>query len=68
MSKVFNSNFLYKKPFDSAISISTSNVADLAHDDHVLSSAKLSTDPFLMQKKKSFKNALNNIECLVQMW
>ena len=43
--------------WDSAISISTSNVTDFANDDTVLSSAKSCTDAFLMQKKKSFKNA-----------
>ena len=47
--------------WDSVISISTSNVTDFANDDNVLSSAKVCKDAFLMQKKKSFKNALNNI-------
>ena len=47
--------------WDSAICISTSNVIDFVNDDNVLSSAKLCTDIFLMQKKKSFKNALNDI-------
>ena len=42
--------------WDSAISISTSNVTDFPNDDNVLSSAKLCTDAFLMQRKKSFKN------------
>ena len=46
---------------DSVISISTSNVTDFPNDDNVLSSAKLCADAYLMQKKKSFKNALNNI-------
>ena len=43
------------------ISTSTSNVTDFTNDGNVLSSAKLCTDAFLMQKKKPFKNAINNI-------
>ena len=59
-SILFSENHLI--PFwDSAISISTSNVTDFSNDDNVLSSAKLCTDAFLMQKKKTFKNTLNNI-------
>ena len=46
--------------WDLAISISTSKVTDFANNDNALSSAKLCTDAFLKQKKKSFKNALNN--------
>ena len=56
---LFSENHLIA--FDSAISVSTSNVTDFANDDNILSSAKLYTDAFWMQKKKSFKNALNNI-------
>ena len=51
------------------ISSSTSNVmslvlplaTDFTNDGNVLSSAKLCTGAFLMQKKKPFKNAINNI-------
>ena len=46
--------------WDLAISISTSKVTDFANNDNALSSAKLCTDAFLMQRKKSFKNGLNN--------
>ena len=56
---LFSENHLIA--FDSAISVSSSNVTDFANDDNILSSAKLYTDAFWMQKKKSFKNALNNI-------
>ena len=37
---------------DSAVSISNNILTDLANDDRILSSAKLSADTFLMQKKK----------------
>ena len=48
---LFSENHLI--PFwDSASSISSSNVTGFANDDNVLSSAKLCTDTFLMQKKK----------------
>ena len=44
---------------DSAVSISNNILTDLANDDRILSSAKLSADTFLMQKKKkSSKYAL----------
>ena len=58
-----NKHFLFRKPFnwDSAINISTNNVTDIANDDNILSSTNLCTDAFLMQKKKSSKNPLNNI-------
>ena len=45
----------------SVVRISTSNVTSFANDDNVLRSGKLCADAFLIQKKKSFKNALNNI-------
>ena len=47
---------------DSAVRISNRNLTDLANNDRVLSSAKLWASAFLMQKKKSFKNALNKID------
>ena len=53
---------------DSAISISSSNVTDSANDGNVLSTAKLRTTAFLMQKKESFKNALNNIDPTIEPW
>ena len=56
---LFSENYLIAFR-DSAISISTSNVTDFANDDNVLSSAKLCTDAFLLQKIKTFKKALNN--------
>ena len=40
---------------DSAVSISNNILTDLANDDRILSSAKLSADTFLMQKKKKKK-------------
>ena len=43
------------------LSISTGNVTDFGNDYDVLSSAKLCTDALLMQNKKSFKIALNDI-------
>ena len=47
--------------WDSVVRISNSNVRDFANDDNILSSAKLCTDAFLMEKEKSFLNALDNI-------
>ena len=46
---------------DWAISISNSNLTDLAYYNRVLSSAKLWADAFLMKKKKSFKYALSKV-------
>ena len=40
---------------DSAVSISNNILTDLANDDRILSSAKLSAYNFLMQKKKKKK-------------
>ena len=51
---------------DSAVSTSTSNITDFANDDNVLSSAKLCRDGFLIQKKKSIKNASNNISLKIE--
>ena len=64
---LFSENYLIAF-WDSAISISTSNVTDFANDDNVLSSAKLCTDAFLMQKIKTFKNGLNNIGPTTEPW
>ena len=50
----------------SANSISNSNVTNLANDDRVLSSVKLWTDGFLMQKKKLFKYVLNKIDPTIE--
>ena len=47
--------------WDSAITVSTNNVTYFGNEYNVLSPAKLCSDAFLMQKKKSFKSLLNNI-------
>ena len=52
--------------WDSVISISISNVTNFANNDNVLSSAKLCTDTFLMQKKKTFQTSLNNIRPTIE--